>query len=41
MFVSNLNSANISQYAISPATGALIPEAPTSTFNYPSGVAVK
>jgi 6-phosphogluconolactonase (cycloisomerase 2 family) len=41
MFVSNLNSANISQYAIAPGTGALNPQAPTSTFNYPSGVAVK
>jgi len=41
MFVSNLNSANISQYAISPGTGMLNPQTPTSTFNYPSGVAVK
>jgi 6-phosphogluconolactonase len=41
MFVSNLNSANISQYAISPGTGTLNPQTPTSTFNYPSGVAVK
>lgn len=41
LFVSNLNSANVSEYAISPATGALAPQTPITTFNYPSGVAVK
>jgi 6-phosphogluconolactonase len=41
MFVSNLNSANLSEYAITPSTGILSPQAPTTTFNYPSGVAVK
>jgi 6-phosphogluconolactonase (cycloisomerase 2 family) len=41
MFIANLNSANVSQFAITPATGALTPQAPTTTFNYPSGVAVK
>jgi 6-phosphogluconolactonase len=41
MFVANINSANISQYAVTPATGSLTPQTPTTTFNYPSGVAVK
>jgi 6-phosphogluconolactonase len=41
MFVANINSANLSQFAIAPATGSLTPQPPTSTFNYPSGVAVK
>ncbi len=41
MFVSNLNSANISEFAITPATGILTPLAPITSFNYPSGVAVK
>lgn len=41
LFVSNLNSANVSEYAISPATGALAPQTPITTFNYPSGIAVK
>jgi 6-phosphogluconolactonase (cycloisomerase 2 family) len=41
MFVSNLNSANISEYAISLSNGGLTPQPPISTFNYPSGVAVK
>lgn len=41
MFVANVNSANVSQYAITPATGNLIPQPSTTTFNYPSGVAVK
>ena len=41
LFVANINSANLSQYAITPASGALTPQPPTSTFNYPSGVAVK
>ena len=41
LFVANINSANLSQYSITPATGNLIPLSSTSTFNYPSGVAVK
>jgi 6-phosphogluconolactonase (cycloisomerase 2 family) len=41
MFVSNLNSANLSQYAVTPATGVLSPQTPVTTFNYPSGVAIK
>ncbi len=41
LFVANINSANLSQYAIIPSTGTLTPQPPTSTFNYPSGVAVK
>jgi 6-phosphogluconolactonase len=41
LFVSNLNSANISEYAITQATGVLIPQPPITSFNYPSGVAVK
>jgi 6-phosphogluconolactonase (cycloisomerase 2 family) len=41
MFVSNLNSASVSQYSITPATGALTAEAPIGTDNLPFGVAVK
>lgn len=42
MFVTNFNAATVSQYAITPATGALTPEEPSiATFNYPWGVAVK
>lgn len=41
MFVANVNSANLSEYAITPATGTLTPQPGVSTFNYPSGVAVK
>ena len=41
MFVSNLNSASVSQYSITPATGALTAEAPIDTDNLPFGVAVK
>jgi 6-phosphogluconolactonase (cycloisomerase 2 family) len=41
LFVSNLNSANISEYAITQATGILTPQPPITSFNYPSGVAVK
>lgn len=41
LFVSNLNAQNVSQYAVTPATGVLTPQAPISTFNYPSSVAVK
>lgn len=42
LFVANINSNTLSQYAIVPATGALLPTSqPVSTFNYPSGVAVR
>jgi DNA-binding beta-propeller fold protein YncE len=46
MFVANsgsqgVGSQTLSEYAITPATGELTPEPPISTFNYPSGVAVK
>jgi 6-phosphogluconolactonase len=41
MFVANINSATLSQYAITPASGSLSPQPATTTFNYPSGVAVK
>jgi 6-phosphogluconolactonase (cycloisomerase 2 family) len=41
LFVSNLNSANISEYAVNPSTGSLSPQPPITSFNYPSGVAVK
>jgi|SRR5271165_4818626 len=41
LFVTNLNSANLSQYAITPSTGALIPQAPIQTDNFPWGIAVK
>ncbi len=41
LFVANTNSNNLSEYAITPATGLLTPQAVTTTLNYPSGVAVK
>ena len=41
LFVANLNSASVSQYAIQLANGELTPQTPITTFNYPSGVAVK
>jgi 6-phosphogluconolactonase (cycloisomerase 2 family) len=42
VFVANINSNTLSQYAIIPSTGALLPTSqPVSTFNYPSGVAVR
>src|SRR5271154_4344942 len=41
MFVTNFNAATISQYALTPATGALTPQPSIATFNYPWGVAVK
>jgi 6-phosphogluconolactonase len=41
IFVANLNAATVSQYAITQATGALTPQSPFTTLNYPSGVAVK
>jgi len=42
MFVANITSATLSEYAITPSTGELTPQLPPiSTFNLPSGVAVK
>jgi len=41
LFVANYGSATISQYSITPATGALSFLTTTSTDNYPWGVAVK
>jgi 6-phosphogluconolactonase (cycloisomerase 2 family) len=41
MFVANITSSTLSQYAITPATGALTTQPPITTFNTPSGVAVK
>ena len=41
MFVANHNAATVSQYSITPATGALSAAAPIQTDNYPWGVAVK
>jgi 6-phosphogluconolactonase len=41
LFVANINAATLSQYAITPASGTLTPQPSTSTFNFPSGVAVK
>jgi 6-phosphogluconolactonase (cycloisomerase 2 family) len=41
MFVSNYHSASVSQYSITPATGALSVASPIQTDNQPSGVAVK
>ncbi|HUO25994.1 MAG TPA: beta-propeller fold lactonase family protein [Candidatus Aquilonibacter sp.] len=41
LFVANFNSANVSQYAVTPASGQLVPQAAFGTDNYPFGVAVK
>jgi len=41
MFVTNYGSASVSQYSITPATGALSTGAAITTDNYPFGVAVK
>jgi len=41
MFVSNHSGPSVSQYSITPATGALSAAAPIQTDNYPWGVAVK
>jgi 6-phosphogluconolactonase (cycloisomerase 2 family) len=41
MFVTNLNSTNVSQYAVTPSSGALVPQAAFQTDNFPWGVAVK
>jgi hypothetical protein len=41
MFVTNLNSASISEYAITPSTGALTTQPTVQTDNNPWGVAVR
>jgi DNA-binding beta-propeller fold protein YncE len=41
LFVTNHDSGSLSQYSITPATGALTPQVATTTDNYPWGVAVK
>lgn len=41
MFVTNYQAATMSQYSITPATGALTSYAPIPVDNYPAGVAVK
>ncbi len=41
MFVTNYQSASVSQYSITPATGALSVQSTITTDNYPFGVAVK
>jgi 6-phosphogluconolactonase (cycloisomerase 2 family) len=41
LFVSNFNSATLSQYAVTPDTGQLAPLEPVITDNFPWGVAVK
>lgn len=41
MFVTNFGGANVSQYSITPGTGALNGSAPIQTDNYPFGVTVK
>jgi 6-phosphogluconolactonase len=41
IFVANSTASTLSEYAITPASGTLNPQAPTTTLNTPSGVAVK
>jgi 6-phosphogluconolactonase (cycloisomerase 2 family) len=41
LFVTNFNSATLSEYSITPATGQLIPLSTVQTDNQPWGVAVK
>jgi DNA-binding beta-propeller fold protein YncE len=41
LFVTNFSAATISQYAVTPASGALTPVPSIQTDNYPWGVAVK
>jgi 6-phosphogluconolactonase (cycloisomerase 2 family) len=41
LFVTNYQSASVSQYSITPATGALSLASTITTDNYPFGVAVK
>jgi 6-phosphogluconolactonase len=41
IFVTSLTTSTLSEYAIVPASGTLAPQAPVTTFNTPTGVAVK
>ena len=41
LFVANANAETLSEFGVVPATGTLSPMGSVSTFNYPSGVAVK
>jgi 6-phosphogluconolactonase (cycloisomerase 2 family) len=41
VFVANITAGTLSQYSITLSTGQLTAQPPTSTFNYPSSVAVK
>jgi 6-phosphogluconolactonase (cycloisomerase 2 family) len=41
VFVANSASANVSQYLLTPSTGALTPQSPVETDNFPWSVAVK
>jgi 6-phosphogluconolactonase (cycloisomerase 2 family) len=41
LFVTNYNAASVSQYSVTPATGALTVMSPITTDNSPWGVAVK
>jgi|SRR5579872_48669 len=41
LFVADSTASTLSQYAVTPATGILIPQPATTTFNTPTGVAVK
>jgi len=41
MFVSNFNSGTVSQYQVTPVTGALAPLPDITTDNQPTGIAVK
>jgi 6-phosphogluconolactonase (cycloisomerase 2 family) len=41
VFVANSTASTLSQYGITPSTGVLAPQPVTTTFNIPTGVAVK
>jgi 6-phosphogluconolactonase (cycloisomerase 2 family) len=41
MFVTDFNSATLSEYSITPSSGLLTPLTPVQTDNQPWGVAVK
>jgi 6-phosphogluconolactonase (cycloisomerase 2 family) len=41
LFVANSTASTVSQYAITPSSGVLAPQPVTTTFNIPTGVAVK
>ena len=41
VFVANSTASTLSQYAITPSSGVLAPQPVTTTFNIPTGVAVK